>query len=532
MAIDCDYLGNGGVEASYGFDDDLVDACGNYDMTGTDVISFADGISGRCIDLRGRDRSVYSGDTGHPLWTRTTDSIAISAWCYLDTTVNHYHTVFVSQAYGTQFFAFDISNYLDKVRFYYRDEGGNYHTFYIDDGTDKYQGQWRHVCLNVHGGKIHYYLDNSLISITDLGDNGIYSLSEHFYAIGSANGNDANIFDGLIDLVRIYNRSLTDDEIEALYYEPSGGPPVPMRAELNASYALKTMASTMVDMMYDIDSSKLSVNRIPYCIAAQYSADQNFLSNVDPFGDGSGVALWMLDGNLLDAGGSYDATVENGEVSYVCAKFNQGIRPLNDDPSTIVTFGDIEMGTDFTISLWFYSTKTNDTTALFGADETNDHRHHTVGLYLRRIEYFDSDISGQKLQTDEQFSMNEWHHVLVTGDENGIAIWVDGIKRKETSDTANTYTQTMQYRYYDGSYIDQLRVFNRKMTDDEIRYLYIERTLDPYSNPIELVYGISNTVLSTESTINYMMKKLRSASFDVPYSLGKEVLLTRVIRWT
>ena len=63
------------------------------------------------------------------------------------------------------------------------------------------------------------------------------------------------------------------------------------------------------DMYFNTGSSKLRV--FNGTVWTEIGSGTSTVGNVDPFNDGSGVALWQMDGNADDVGGSHDGTATN-----------------------------------------------------------------------------------------------------------------------------------------------------------------------------------------------------------------------------
>ena len=89
--------------------------------------------------------------------------------------------------------------------------------------------EWHHNVLTGEGGTIKWYLDGELVSSQIMGavgaSNPIESRSLSIEHIGE--GNTANLvygnyFDGQLDEIRMYSRSLSQDEVRALYQFPDG----------------------------------------------------------------------------------------------------------------------------------------------------------------------------------------------------------------------------------------------------------------------------------------------------------------------
>ncbi|MBI2675044.1 MAG: LamG domain-containing protein [Candidatus Aenigmarchaeota archaeon] len=84
------------------------------------------------------------------------------------------------------------------------------------------------------------------------------------------------------------------------------------------------------------------------------------------------------------------------------------------------------------------------------------------------------------VESDEALSLNTWHHIVGTYDSINLKIYVDGVLKNTVPQTGNIDTTTDPVRIgwgYDNSYawkgvIDNVRIWNRALTADEVASLY------------------------------------------------------------
>jgi len=241
-----------------------------------------------------------------------------------------------------------------------------------------------------------------------------------FGATPASGGN--NIY---LDQVRIFNKALTPMEVASLYNETT-----PLEEPL---YAL-----------------------------------------VDPFKDGSGKALYRLEGNALDESGNYNGTATN--VAYGdwivgrCGVFNGSSSVVATD---IITSSFTEM----TVSLWF-KTNTN-MISLFNGDADR-----YTQLYMANTQLY-STITGSEIYDvtrAESLNIGEWYHATFVYKSGSNKFYINGSLVYTQTDTFSTIgsnikkigsTRTGPVYYANGS-IDQVRFFNRALTQEEITTLYTE----------------------------------------------------------
>jgi hypothetical protein len=83
-------------------------------------------------------------------------------------------------------------------------------------GPDVILGQWIHIVATYSGGIMRLYVNGSLYNTTS-GTLALNTIRPLRIGAGQTEGAPAFFFNGLIDEVRIYNRALSDAEIQALY---------------------------------------------------------------------------------------------------------------------------------------------------------------------------------------------------------------------------------------------------------------------------------------------------------------------------
>jgi len=297
---------------------------------------------------------------------------------------------------------------------------------------------WTHLVAtydNVNTGKIYFNgsLDITKSNFTVSRGNVGYSLR-----FGYSN-NNAVYFPGLIDDVRIYNRALSPDEIKRLY----------------------NMGAT----------TKFNVSK-----------------KQDPSLNQGLVGLWTFDAPDMAGVAAYDrsgnnnnGTLTNG-VKKAIGKIGQALNfdGVNDYVGNI-NFGSISTS-QLTQSYWIKKTEFSgihrlDNTGAFQAGFTgNTFFVHTVSSSGTDNNIPYSSIPGM--------TTNEWHHLVITRDTSGdnkIKVYLDGTL-KLTGNLVNAANGAMTLstfeigsgsgtQSFDGL-IDEVRVYNRALSPDEIKRLY------------------------------------------------------------
>ena len=204
---------------------------------------------------------------------------------------------------------------------------------------------------------------------------------------------------------------------------------------------------------------------------------------VDIFSDGSGIALYQLDGNTNDTGGQFNG--EEHSITYEDGKFGQCAN-FSSDRNGYIDLSSHNLEDLKAISLWFnYPTVTSSYWAtilgsnLYGSGTQNNAK---IAVYDGGLHTYHNS-SNQSIA--ENVETGVWHHLVITqvGDEL-YTYYLDGNKVKEALQDNNA---SLNIRYigsdnnensapdeaFEGK-LDQIRFFNRSLNDDEVQQLYQE----------------------------------------------------------
>lgn len=143
----------------------------------------------------------------------------IMAWAKSDKTdysAYAYGSVFTLHRYLTSCFSIKAIGNPATWQFEYMVGPATYS--WLDSGIAVIAGRWMHVALVQNGADVICYIDGvPRNSVSDGVAPSVYNPRDA--VIGNDSGRNENFFDGTIDDVRIYNRALTAEEIEQLYWE-------------------------------------------------------------------------------------------------------------------------------------------------------------------------------------------------------------------------------------------------------------------------------------------------------------------------
>lgn len=199
------------------------------------------------------------------------------------------------------------------------------------------------------------------------------------------------------------------------------------------------------------------------------------------------IAWYIFDGNNTDLINNNNATV-SGSVDYIDGVFGKGIEL---DGNGYVYIDDLEMNSSHrTISLWVSPYKNNSSSNILSKHGSKNDIEVLLGTtnereYFTQInvgnEYFDLSDEASKGST----FISDYDLITETFDGNEIRLYVNGIlkiKRSASGEICNNdlplVIGTNAYPagsegYFKGC-IDDLRIYNRTLSSDEVQQLYNE----------------------------------------------------------
>ena len=207
----------------------------------------------------------------------------------------------------------------------------------------------------------------------------------------------------------------------------------------------------------------------------------------DIFGDSSGVALYSLD---YDASTAPDGTDYSGSPTNVDfgvgGQINYGAR-FNGSSSYIDVPSGVRQNNNFTFSFWF---NTNSTTLGQNAVSFRDGKKFQIGLNNSNVGNGSIRVNaGNNTAVDSAtgiFSANTWYHLAVTqSSTGGVKVYLNGSviasNSGATGDLVSVTGRDVIGAYYSTSYIgffngkiDQVRMFSKALSSDEVDTLYAE----------------------------------------------------------
>jgi hypothetical protein len=336
---------------------------------------------------------------------------------------------------------------------------GTTNTLIATSGEVK-DGEWTHAVMRYDGSTLKLYKDSAEVgSMSKTGP--IDTNDTRPAAIGAAAFDESLNWWGKIDDVRIYNRALSTDEIKRLYKIGS-------TEKFGAPNSSGSLASGLV-AWWTFDGKDTSLNNSSIRTAVDRAGGNYHAISGDPIGGASAARA----------------------PAVVLGKLGQAFDFDGTNDTMVATAASLGQTTSRTISAWVYPESfgpgalagilervSEEIEWGFGLDNTGT----TDGLT-----FYQNCTTPMQVFAANSITLNKWQHVLVTysgGCANtSVTFYVDGAEKTRSgasgsgsppSDSGTLFeisSDSSDQYYFDGR-IDDLRLYNRVLTTDEIKRLY------------------------------------------------------------
>ena len=317
--------------------------------------------------------------------------------------------------------------------------------------------QWHMITGTVSGNKAKFYIDGKLAAENTLTTNFKCNTSDpltigmHYY--NGCPSNWAYAYYGKIDDLSIFNRALSAEEIAELH-------------DFNGDYQISAQNTT---------ASTYNNNN-----------DDNLPNNLKR----GLVAYYPFDGNANDMSGNGHHGTVNGNVKPTTGRKNDP-NGAYQFPGQAMNYISVANSADlnnnsFTINAWVYTDK-NDYGKNYIVDKGRDISIGTYRLFVDGVGAYTKGTNGAGVKQIPE--VRQWHMITGTVSGNKAKFYIDGklVSESTLGDNFKCNTSdplTIGMHYYNGcpSYwaypyygkIDDLRIYNRNLSAEEIMELYKE----------------------------------------------------------
>jgi hypothetical protein len=369
---------------------------------------------------------------------------------------------------------------------------------------------WHHIAVSCGSGETRIYVDG--VSSGALPYGPVFTFTEGA-SIGRAEGIGGCFF-GSIDEVSVYNRVLSDSEVQAIFVAgQSGKTPLPSAPKIvtqptsivvdaGANTAFSVVAQGATPLAYqwyfnatnaltDATNATLSLTNISnanvgvYSVIVSNSVSVVLSSNANltiltqaPMPSGL-VSWWKGENNALDEVGGNNGTLVNN-TSYGAGMVGTGfVFDGNGDEVLIGNPTNLQLQT-FTIEAWIKRTSATQIT-MDGPNCANIFGYGWNGYIMGVLETGGVFLSKNGVNSVSAGSVKgtNWHHIAVSYGAGVARIYVDGVSSGPMSySQVFSFTGNVAIGKADGGVacfngaIDEVGVFNRVLTDLEIHTIF------------------------------------------------------------
>ena len=362
---------------------------------------------------------------------------------------------------------------------------------------------WSHIALTYDGAVDRLYV-NGVLEGTDAPHTMIFNNALRL-------GNRIPVcsqcyFIGLMDEVSLYNRALTADEILAIYNAGSGGKVKqqfnittthlpPLFVGRPTSYQVETLFGS-VPLAFTLTSGSLPdgmslspagvVSGSP-AVAGTFNfelqaidADSNVATRtvtaivVTALTPPSGlVDWWPGDGNANDIVGTSHGTFQNG-ASY-SSSGEVGSAFSFDGTDDYVQIPPMNIGGPFSLEFWIYPTR-NGSNQYLVSNSTSGSNYGKLAFHYNYVSYCPAGTSCISSPANS-VPLNTWSHVGLTYDGSLARLYVNGNLEATSNPHTVTFNNALKLgsdgSYYFQGLLDEISLYNRALTGDEILAVYI-----------------------------------------------------------
>ena len=317
-----------------------------------------------------------------------------------------------------------LANNTDEtIRFYERNASGDTMTITSTDTINI--GSWNHIVAVRDGNTDYLYINNG--TPVSASNSTITHATGFTFGIAGAY---ATYFDGDIDQVRIFSSALTSDQVEDLYEETA-------------------------------------------CVYTSTTDIVNYPTGTTP------VAYYKLDNSSEDfSTGGNDGTDTN--IEYRFGRFGQAA--VFNGSSSYIDTGISSLST-FSVSMWLNETSIA-SGGFFGNwnGTANDDMFWLTDNSSGALRINFDGAGTQYFGTAGDFTINTWHHVVVTHSSGSINVYLDGSNIGSTTTSNTTFSSGANFyigddnsgTYFDGL-IDQVRIYSTALSSSQVTELYNEK---------------------------------------------------------
>jgi hypothetical protein len=427
-------------------------------------------------------------DTGYDESLNITNAITVSAWVKPNNLTTSNYPGLVGRNNGAGFRNYQLIASLQGGNAYFSISGDGTASAYRQSTTPLSLNQWNYLVGVYNGTDIIMYLNGILSqgTLTGTVPPTIYGGGSTSLLIGDF---VSNYFNGSIDEVMIFNRSLTSDEISELY---SLGRDIDYYDDANLvswwGFDNYRNATTIAD--------KKGTNT--GTLVGNVSINSTYTPDV-----ASGlVGYWHLDSNPLfgenathvydfSGNGNNGTAVGNVTFNSSCGYYDKG--GCFDGVSGYVNIPDstsLKGMSQITIGGWITPNSKNDWGEIIDKKSVANGNTGSFSIYFDSsadeklgFEIWNETARSNQVKSNSAIPLNMWTFFTGVYDGTTVILYINGVKQTSNLSFGGTVNDTLDVltlssykgssRFFNGS-IDEVMIFNRSLSASEINELYIK----------------------------------------------------------
>jgi hypothetical protein len=321
-------------------------------------------------------------------------------------------------------------------------------------------------------------------------------------------------YKGLVDEVSIYDRALTEAEVQAIVNAGSLGKAKnqfnilttstpDMLVDTTISYQIQTYKGTSpitfavisgnlppgiaLSSEGELSGAPTTEGEYSFTVRATDTTEPNVLiaerqiaaKVFTPLDPPSGlVSWWPGDTDAGDISGNNEGILQNGVLVYNPGKVSSAF--LLDGVNDYVELPTMNIGNAFTLETWIFPTSTSSSQNLIANPSPTSSTFGILYYYGSSSPYvsFYQNGSTRVSSGAGTVPMNAWSHIALTHDGNCTRIYVNGLLSAYSSSYSMTFNnainlgrRTSSNTHFKG-WLDETTLYNRALTDAEILAIY------------------------------------------------------------
>ena len=476
---------------------DATDETGSYNATTVNNVDFnVEGKYGFAGKFNGTNSYMTTGLT----WPGGTQ-LSWSGWIKTSNTKDTYICGDFASGGANASHRFSVRIYSQNFQATINNAGGGLGTS-VTFGTFAHYGEWAHLVVTIDGTTLKGYVNGSQLGSAQTSSESLVAGANPFvFGNYGPDTGTSQQFDGTIDQVRIFNKAISASEVTKLYNE------------IQCANTITTPESYFNTKLYTGNGSTQSITGLGFkpdltWIKSRASVDNHNLGDsvrgVQEFIYSNLTSQELTSANYLtsfDTDGfsiGSDNSINKSSDSIVSWNWKAGgilnqSASFNGSNSYIYANNSVQQPTtNFSVSVWSrWDSKPSGSVGLVGNFKTGVTpqvgflmgKHSGENIFSFYADGTASSSAGRALGTTN-FVTGQWYHTVGTYDGSNVKIYVNGVLEGTTSYTATPGTTDQPLvigrwygnynAYYHDGEIDQVRIFNKAISDSEVTTLYNE----------------------------------------------------------